>query len=200
MAKEQKQPEPPPAPDVPAPDAPAPDAPAAVGPPKSYRLYIALGIVCVILFEVTIMFLLLPAKPVEQQPGLDPTRDTGTFDQAEGASKANTKPETMAECPIGDKNTFNVTNVREDGSEVFKVTINVKVRKADLRRFNPRYEQCQNEVIDRVTVVLNASTTAERADPEHTVIKERVKQAINNVLGQPWVQMVFFAEVTHDTK
>ena len=189
MAKEQKQPEPPPVPDV----------PAATGPSKPYRLYITLGFVCTILFEVIIMFLLIPAKPVEQRTGSSEI-DPHNIGNVSGAPQPVIKSEAMVECPIGDKNTFNITNVRDDGSEVFKVTINVKIRKADAGKFNLQYELCKNEIIDRVTVILNASTTAERKEAEHTAIKERVKRAINEVLGQPWIQTVFFSEITHEAK
>ena len=108
----------------------------------------------------------------------------------------------MVEMPIGDGDTFVITNVLDDttgfSTETFSLTMFVTVQQRDLRHFERRFEQCKIEVIDRVSTVLRASTTEERREGGHTAIKERVRREINEVLGTPWVQQVLFINVTHE--
>jgi len=123
------------------------------------------------------------------------------FQQSLGSeSGENTSSVPMFEIPIGDRNSFKISNVRNGGNEKFSVNIHVSVKKADAGKFQRRYEQCINEIIDRVTVVLVRSTTEERTEAGHTAIKERVQKAINEVLGTPWVQKVFFSEIYHNVQ
>ena len=105
-------------------------------------------------------------------------------------------PPRMVEIPIGDSNTFVITNVRDDLNETFSLRMYVAVQQGELRHFERRLAQCENEVIDRITAVLYASSRAERTEMGLTTIKEKVKWATNEVLGTPWVQQVFFTEIT----
>jgi len=104
------------------------------------------------------------------------------------------------EIPIGDKNTFKLSDSRGDSIESFSLVMHVSVLKADERKFQRRYEASKNKVIDRVITALRLSTTEERREPGNMAIKKNVKTAINDVLETPWVQEVFFAEITHEIK
>jgi len=188
MAKEQKQEQNPP---------PAPDAPEGVGPPKSYRLYILLGFISLILFEMTLLFLLLPAKQPDKKAGIDPNEGPGNYRDVSPDPKEIIKPEVMSEIQVGDRNTFKISQNRSDGNETFSLIMHISVKKAEESRFQRRYDQCVQEIIDRATGILGASTTEERREPNHTTIKERLKRAMNEVLGTPWVQKILFSEVNH---
>ena len=181
MAKEQK-------PETPS---PAPAAPEVAAPPKSYRLYILLGFVCLILLQIILVFLMIPAKQPVPQVGIEVGNGTG--------EPANPLPkEPTLEIPIGDKNTFKIRTNRGDVTDSFSVVMTVVIRSADRRAFERRYPLCTMEVIDKATQILNASSTDERREAEHTAIKERVRRGINEVLGMPWVQQVFFTEINHE--
>ena len=106
--------------------------------------------------------------------------------------------EPMVEKPIGERNTFKIRTSHGDLTDAFSVIIHVAIQRANERSFDRRYGESRIEIIDRITTVLNASTTEERGEPGNTAIKERVKKAINTVLGTPWVQQVFFTEVSHE--
>ena len=188
MAKEQKQENPP----------PAPDAPEAAGPPKSYRLYIALGFVSLILLQIILVFLMIPAKQPVPQVGADVVNGTSNFGNVSSEPTNPLPVEPTLEIPIGDKNTFKIRTNRGDSTDSFSVVMTVIIRKADERAFNRRYPLCTMQVLDRATMIINASTTEERREPEHTAIKERVRRGINEVLGMPWVQRVLFTEVNHE--
>ena len=107
------------------------------------------------------------------------------------------RPDMMIERQIGTRNTFNIRNVRDGGTESFSLILHVSVRQRGARNFERRYGQAEDEIIDRITSVLHASTTAERQEAGHTAIRERLRRAINEVLGTPWVNQVFFTEITH---
>jgi len=105
--------------------------------------------------------------------------------------------------PIGDQSTFKIVNTREIntqeyGFERFSVVVHVSVFDMDERSFTERYKDCSTELIDRVTTVLHTSTTEERKEAGNMAIKERMKQAINGVLGMPWVREVIFTEISHE--
>ena len=187
MAKEQKkEPDPPPVPDV----------PEVAGPPKSYRLYIALGFVSLILFQMIVLGLLLSLiaqqPPVRQGiPKGDPYPDTA----GDPENVIMTMPtDTIA---IGDKNTFKFTQDRDGGTETFSLMMHVVVLKSDASKFNKQYENSTIAVISSASDVIRASTTEERKEATYTAIRARVKKKINEVLGTPWVQRVFFTEVSH---
>jgi len=187
MAKEQKQENP----------TPVPEVPEVVGPPKSYRLYVSLGFVCLILFQVIIVLLIMPAKQELPLRGVGP-EDGTTFNNVP-EQRTIIRKEEMVERPIGDKNSFKITTPRlNDMNDAFSVVMHVTVRKSDAKAFDNRYAQCTIRVIDRATAVLSASTTEERAEATRTAIKERVKKVINEELGDPWVQEVLFIEPVHN--
>jgi len=47
-------------------------------------------------------------------------------------------------------------------------------------------------------MVLHTSTTEERKEAGNMAIKERLKRAINDVIGMPWVREVIFTEISHE--
>lgn len=191
MAKEQKQEQ-----DTPS----VPEVPEVVGPPKSYRLYIMLGFFCLILFQTIVLGVLvsLLAKQPLPEIGIDPRNGVPNFEDVPNVPSSPITKDPTIEKPIGDRATFKIRTPRGEFTDTFNLVMHVTVRKTDERAFNTRYEQCTIAVIDRATSVLSASTTEERAEASRTAIKERVKRAINEVLETPWVQEVFFTEVTHE--
>jgi len=188
MAKEQKKEQ-----DAP----PVPEVPEVAGPPKSYRLYILLGFVSLILFQMTTLFLLLPAKQEPPRTGIDVVNGTINYGDGSNQPRDVIKSEDMETILIGDNNTFKFSETTDDGIESFSLVLHVSVRTADKRKFDTRYEKCSIRVIDRVSSELRASTTDERKEASLAAIRERVKRRINDVLGTPWVQEVFFVQVNH---
>jgi len=188
MAKEQKQENPPPVSEV----------PEVVGPPKSYRLCISLGFVSLILFQVIIVFLIMPPKQELPKAGVGPG-DVPTFGDVPDHRSVGIRREEMVERQIGEKNTFKIRTPRpNDMNDAFSVVMHVTIRKSDVKAFDNRYAQRTITVIDRATAVLEASTTEERGEATRTAIKERVKKAINEVLENTWVQEVLFSEPVHE--
>jgi len=185
MAKEQKQ----------EPPTPAPEVPEVAGPPKSYRLYISLGFVSLILFQMIVLFLLIPPKQEVPPFGLPQGDEYG---DTPGVSPELIKQKAMATLPIGDKNSFKNFNFpQDDGTETFSLVMHVYVEKTDESKFNTLYEAHSIEIIDEVAAVLRATSLDDRQEAGHTAIKERVKKKINDILGVPYVKRVFFIEVNH---
>jgi flagellar basal body-associated protein FliL len=198
MAKEAPKPEQNPAATTPAPAADVAEA----GPPKSYRLYMILGFVSLILFQMIVLFLVVLALPTGQtspEEGLRVTDGPGTYD---GPSATTGPPvvrqrDAVVERLIG---TFTVKHVRNEANESLALTMHVTIRQGrEARNFDIRFEACKQQIIDRVTNILNVSTPAERSEAGNTTLKERSKRAINEVLGTPWVQEVLISDFKYET-
>jgi hypothetical protein len=95
---------------------------------------------------------------------------------------------------------FKIKTVRNGAVETFSMGLHVKIRKADAAKFDKRYKECTNEVIDQVTIVLMASSVEERKEPTLTSLKEKVKRAVNEVLGTPWIQDVLCSDVSFEVQ
>ena len=189
MAKDQKQEQ------NPIPD---PDVQETLGPPKSYRLQIALGLVALILFQMIMMYLILPGKQTPHRNGLDTRSGPGVFDDTLAPSPANLLPTVaMVEKPIKDS-PFRIVQVRNEDNEEFSLTMHVTVRRTDANKFQTRYEQCTQQIVARVTDVLALTTPEERSGEfGYNAITERVKKVINDVLGTSWVQEVFLTDISY---
>jgi len=172
--------------------------PEVVGPPASYRLQITLGFISLILFQMIILWLLLPSRTqVQTRIGVDPLDGRGfseNFDTPGIVPPNMGKGEDLVEKAISEK-VFTVKNVRNELNETFSVDIRVGIRQADEKKFNQRYEKCMYEIRDRVTAILNASSDEDRMEAALTTIKEKIKRAINEVLGSPLVQRVYCTDV-----
>jgi hypothetical protein len=94
MAREQKQQE----------SAPAAEAvPEVVEPQKSYRLQITLALVCLILFQMIILWLLLPSRNVIQANfGLDVVNGTGEISTVNPVPPNLGPKEELVEKPVNE--------------------------------------------------------------------------------------------------
>ena len=189
MAKEQKQEQ------VPV---PAPEENEGLGPPKSYRMQITLGIVSLILFEMIILWLLLPPRTqVQADMGLRPGNMPNGIDSAGTVPAGIGKREAMVERALQD-NAFVVQDVRGDYNEKLSLVMHVQIRKNDAANYDKRFDLCKFEIISSITTILSASSSEERAEASRTAIREKSKAAINNILGTNWVQQVFVSDVKYD--
>jgi len=170
------------------------DATATLGPPKSYRLQIMLGLVGLILFQMIVLGMLLPSrKVVRANLGLDPVNGVVGFDDISPVAENLMPKEEMIELPV-QKEPFRIKQLRGAETENLTLRMHVVVRKKEEKVFTRQYEQYNLRVLDRVGSVLTLSSRAERQEMGHTAIKEKSKKAINEVLGTPWVQQVLISE------
>ena len=186
MAKEQKPAE--------SASLPVPVVAEALGPPKSYRLQIMLGLVGLIMLQMIILWMLLPSRQVVRvNLGLDPLNGVMGIDGVSPMAENLMPKEAMIEIPV-QADPFKLKQLRGEETESLSLRMHVVVRKKEERAFTRQYEQFKIRVLDRVGSVLNLSTRAERQETGHTSIKEQSKKAINEELGTPWVQRVLVSE------
>ena len=173
-----------------------------LGPPKSYRLMVNLGLVCLILFQMIILYLLLPSKAiVGPNVGVNVNNGTRIFSEAPGVTPNAGRAPKTTEIHIPDKDVpIKVTNTRNDSTDTFSASITVQILDADKKDFERRYTQCTAEVIDQITSILHSSTFEERKEAGHTVLKEKLLRGINGVLKTSWVRQVFFANPIHEVQ
>ena len=187
MAKAQQQPIP----------APVLDAPEDMGPPKSYRLQISLGMVSLILLQMLLLWFVLPSPAqVGREIGLNPVDSIGIFEDGDVIPPGVIREEDFDEILISQ---ITVRNVVDGMNERFSLTMNVTVRRGrEARLFERAFERRIARIIDRVETIMRQSTYEERREADLTTIKERSKRAINEVLGTPWVQGVLITEVAFE--
>ena len=189
MAKVQKQPEPAPIP-----------GDEAQEPPKSYRGQIALGLAALILFQMIVLWSVLPPRTVVQdRGGLHLPAGEETFGGVRPLPPEIQGPtDLMVERQIGE-GPIRVRAQQNDANVTFALVMHVQIRQREERAFDREYERRMNAVMTAVTTVLQGSTSDEREEIGYTAIREKSKRAINQVLGTPWVQTVFVRDVVHET-
>ena len=189
MAKAQQQPEP----------APVLDTPEEQGPPKSYRLQITLGMVSLILLQMLLLwFVLPPPAQTRERIGMNARDGVGDFENIDPVPPGLIREEDLAEIRIGNE-PITVRAVVDGGNERFSLTMHVGVRRGrEERQFERLYEGRMNRIIDRIETIMRQATHEERSEAELTTIKERAKRAINEIIGNNWVQSVLITNVTFE--
>ena len=192
MAKEQKQ--------EPAP-ALAPDNAETLGPPKSYRLQTTLALVGLILFQMIVLWLLLPPRQdLQGRYGTGPTDIPKDFEDAPSLPTNIGDREKSVERPINEGKPLVIKETQNDALVTFSLTMSVSIREKDAVKFDKQYGLRKQEIIDRVETVLSKSSTEERHEIGRTTIKEKSKKAINEVLGFNFVQQVFVSGVVNEVQ
>jgi flagellar basal body-associated protein FliL len=176
------------------------DAPAK---PKSYRMHILIGLICIALLQTTILYLMIP-KPSKVMDDIAKLRpeisdigynvDTGVVPDGE-ISK-----EPTVEKPIGEK--IRVQDIRKGPDQTidaFTVTIHVQVYKKDESAFDKLNTERQNAIRDAVTEVLRGTTLEERSEVSLQIIRRKIMKRINEVLGTPYVRGVLCTDPSVDT-
>ena len=193
MAKEQKPEQDP---------VPGPDAPEEQGPPKSYRLYIALAIVALILFQTIVLAVALRSwfpPPAQANMGLDPVNNAGAgLDDVPIVPQNIGKKEEFIEKMINEGKAIRTKKALDDGMETFSVVVSVTVRTKEDGKFTTRYEACQNRIKDKLESMLEGSSAGEREEVGLTAIKARAKKIINDELEVPYVQEVLMFDNVYE--
>jgi len=182
---------------------PAPDASEVQEPPKSYRLYIALAFVALILFQAIILAVALRAwfPPQVRVPGgLNAVNGAGMgLDGVDLVPPDLVKREDEIEIEINEGRAFRVKKTTvDDQLETFSVVMHVAVRTREKRKFDPRYEARKNTINDQIESMLDASSTDDRKEVGLTAIKAKAKKIINDELGVPFVQRVLLTDKVHE--
>jgi len=180
---------------------PAPDVSDIPDPPKSYRLYIALGFVALILFQTVILAAALRTwfpPPGRANIGLNPSDNPGQgFESTDMVPPNIVSKEDLEERPINEGKAFKVTQAVDDQVENFSLVMHVRVRPKEGKKFDTRYEKCKVTIKDRIESMLAASSTDDRKEVGSTAIKAKAKKIINEELGVPYVQEVLVSERAH---
>ena len=108
------------------------------------------------------------------------------------------RQETVAKKLIGDE-PLSVVGGDNEMNEIFSLTMHVHVRAGrEERLFERAYERRRQRIVDSVETIMRQSTYEERREVDLATIKEKSKQAINEILEIPWVQRVLISKVTFE--
>jgi hypothetical protein len=164
-------------------------------PPKSYRMHIMLGLVVLALAETILIYMLIPSTERIKKDILDMQQVATNVDDRYKVTTdikpdADLKTEPLVEKSLGDKFKVQSTRTDEQITDVFTVSIQVQILKKDETKYDKIYAERQYAVRDAVTVVLRASSVADRNQVSLTTIKREVMKAVNEVLGKTYVKGV----------
>ena len=93
---------------------------------------------------------------------------------------------------------FTIKQTQNERTETLSLLMCVSVQAKEANKFDTRFAVCQNEIIAKVEEMLQATTFAERIEPDSTTIKKRAKTVINQVLGVDYVVEVLVSEVNYE--
>ncbi|MGL4594904.1 MAG: hypothetical protein ACRCUY_09275 [Thermoguttaceae bacterium] len=175
--------------------------PPPTSPKSIRRVYILVGLVCLVLFQTTILALVLPSgkQTVESAQTNYGGQFPNVIDDVPLLPLEKAKEETV-EKPLGEK--FRIQDFRggsTDELEGLSVTVHVSIFKKDETAFDKLYEKKQMAVRDAVTQVLRSSSREDRTQVNLMTIKNKVQKAVNEVLGTPYVRGVICTDLTLDS-
>ncbi len=172
-------------------------------PKRSSRLIVLLCLVSLILFQVTLMFFLLPGpkQVADEVKGSIVLTPPPEFEAPVNvAPNADLKSAELIEKELGDK--FQIQDLRPNGAgetDLFSVKVTLRVDKKDEVKYDKLYEQRKNTIRGLVTAVLRASTLDERRQETLTTIRQKIQNKINDELGSNYVKDVVCTDISVGT-
>ena len=171
-----------------------------LGPPKSYRLQIALGLVGLILFQMIVLWLLLPSRDkVQTVVGVNPVDSISVFGSPDTMPPDIVQRDKLSERQIGDATSFKLRVLRETGvSDNIEMNIFVKIRTADEMKFDTEYPKVMNTMIASATKVIHGAPVNDFIEAGNTALGEKIKRELNRTLSSPWVVDVYVLGLKYD--
>lgn len=162
-------------------------------PKRSPRMFILLGFVALVLFQVIGLAFLLPPllKPqmIEPDPPPDYTTDT--------TLKTEPVKAELIEKSLGDK--FMVRDIGDNNTtNVFSVKVTLRIEKSDEKKFDKIMENRTETVRGVVYAVLRASTLPERKSETLQSIRNTIRVKVNDELQVNYVKDVVCTEPSNE--
>ncbi len=181
--------------------APLDDAPK---PPKSYRMYILLGMVLLILIQTTMMFFLLPSPQTiaTQVGGLnDPTIEQFNPEAAMEGEQVATLAKVVTNPLNEDSPVFKIqqTNPEVPGGQLtFTASVSLVIDKKDEKAFDKLFADKALIVRQEIEIILRNSKPAERRESTVGTIRRKLLVKVNEVLdpNKKYVRDVLCTDVT----
>ena len=182
-------------------DAPKTENDSAVQPEPSQegwwlrsRLHVALFVVAVVAVECGIAYLYIPSAA--ETAALAGTTLPATPEVDAPAMIAETTDaeiEAQAEVDLGE---FDVTAYQPISNTTLRISFHLfgTIRAEDRAAFDKAWQQSRHRFRDQVITIVRSSDLTELTDAGLGLIKRKILEKTNRILGKPYLHAIFFSE------
>ncbi len=164
------------------------------GPSMKAKLQILGGILVLVLLECTIAYLIIPSP----QDVIRAAENQALAGEQSG-NMATQQPEPLApdeETIEIDLKEFGITAYRPLSESTMRIDFHLyaTIRAKDRAEFEKLMEQHTNRFREQVIVTLRSSDESELTDPSLGLLKRKILEKTNNILGKPMVHSIVFSD------
>lgn len=165
------------------------------GPPMKAKVQILAGILVLVLLECVVAYLIIPS-PQDVIRAAEVQAQEGQTDSV--VAKQDLQPlsadEETVEVDLGKP--FGITAYRPLSESTMRIDFHLyaTIRASDEADFKASIEKNENRFREQVIVTVRSSDEGELTDPSLGLLKRKILEKTNNILGKPMVHSIVFSE------
>lgn len=168
---------------------------ATRGPSMKAKIQILGGILVLVLLECAVAYMVIPSP----QDVIRAAEDQAQAGEANGDAMAQeAKPlaadEESVEIELGQP--FGITAYRPLSESTMRIDFHLyaTIRLSEKGQFEALMERNQNRFREQVIVTVRSSDESELTDPSLGLLKRKILEKTNNILGKPMVHSIIFSD------
>ncbi len=159
------------------------------------KIQIMAGILVLVLLECVVAYLIIPS-PQDVIRAAEMQAQDGQADGAEVPQEVEplSANEETVEVDLGDP--FGITAYRPLSESTMRIDFHLyaTIRASDEADFTASMEKNKNRFREQVIVTVRSSDEGELTDPSLGLLKRKILEKTNNILGKPMVHSIVFSE------
>lgn len=167
---------------------------ATRGPSMKAKIQILSGILVLVVLECAVAYLVIPS----QQDVIRAAETQPQAGETAGVQTANEAPPLAAneETVEIDLNQFGITAYRPLSESTMRIDFHLyaTIRLSDQSDFETLMEKNKNRFREQVIVTVRSSDEGELTDPSLGLLKRKILEKTNSILGKPMVHSIVFSE------
>ena len=168
---------------------------ATKGPSMKAKIQILGGILVLVVLECAVAYLVIPSP----QDVIRAAENQAQAGETDGSPMAN-EPAPLAaneetvEMDLGDP--FGITAYRPLSESTMRIDFHLyaTIRLSDKAEFESLMEKNKNRFREQVIVTVRSSDEGELTDPSLGLLKRKILEKTNNIIGKPMVHSIVFSE------
>lgn len=167
---------------------------ATKGPSMKAKIQILGGIVVLVLLECAVAYLVIPS-PQDVIRAAENQAQAGETAGVEPAAEATSLAANEETVEV-DLNEFGITAYRPLSESTMRIDFHLyaTIRLTDQSEFESLMEKNKNRFREQVIVTVRSSDEGELTDPSLGLLKRKILEKTNNILGKPMVHSIVFSE------
>ena len=163
------------------------------GPTMKAKLQILGGILVLVLLECAVAYLIIPSP----QEVIKAAEIQAQAEEGEGEKSQEPQPLAADEQTVEvDLKEFGITAYRPLSESTMRIDFHLyaTIRAADQAEFEKLMESHLNRFREQVIVTVRGSDESELTDPSLGLLKRKILEKTNSILGKPMVHSIVFSE------